>query len=83
MQEKSSVFRHLQIRHFIVRLIEQHPGESVYVPSIAELAKMFSTSRPTVSKAMKSLRDDGLVVGRRGVGVFTVPNSDFALYHHE
>ncbi len=42
------------------------------LPTEAELAKRFGVNRHTVRHAMKSLAEDGLVVSRRGAGVFVI-----------
>jgi DNA-binding transcriptional regulator YhcF (GntR family) len=44
------------------------PGEAL--PSGNELAKRYGVARMTVQQAIRVLRDEGLVVGRQGSGVF-------------
>lgn len=60
-------------------LIYRAGGQSVQVPTILELSKQFGVSRPTVSKAMKALTEEGYIIGKRGIGSFTNPNYRMAL----
>jgi GntR family transcriptional regulator len=40
------------------------------LPSIAVLIAQYGVSKPTIQKALDTLRDDGLVVGRVGRGTY-------------
>jgi DNA-binding GntR family transcriptional regulator len=42
------------------------------MPSLAALSREFGVSPPTVQKAIRALKDDGLVTGRKGLGMFAV-----------
>ncbi|MGW4412014.1 GntR family transcriptional regulator [Nonomuraea sp. NPDC004702] len=44
------------------------PGEKL--PSESELAKTFGIARPTIQRAIRQLREEGLIVSRQGRGVF-------------
>ncbi|MCA0851398.1 FadR/GntR family transcriptional regulator [Salipiger thiooxidans] len=48
----------------------QHGGK---LPPEAALAERFEVSRPTLRKALKSLRDEGRIISRRGSGNFVQP----------
>ncbi len=63
----------LKIRHYIFNIILRHPGESVKIPSSWELAKHFGVARSTVTLALKEMTDEGLLVGKPGVGTFVSP----------
>jgi GntR family transcriptional regulator len=55
------------------------PGERL--PSEAQLASLYSTSRPTVRRAMAVLRSEGLILTEQGRGAFVrpTPNVRFLL----
>jgi DNA-binding GntR family transcriptional regulator len=42
------------------------------LPSTAELERQFHVAKPTVLKAVRTLKAEGLVTGMHGVGVFVV-----------
>ncbi len=63
----------MKIRQYVLNFVAQSGGSSVRVPSIIELSQMFDVSRPTVSKAMKAIVEDGYVIIRPGIGAFTNP----------
>ena len=64
---------YMRIRRYVMNLILRADGEAAQIPTIQELSAKFGVSRPTVSKAMKMLTDDGYIIGRPGVGAFTNP----------
>ncbi len=70
---ETPVTEYMKIRRYVLNLILRSEGKSTRIPSIMELSKQFEVSRPTVSKAMKSLTEDGLVIGKPGLGCFTNP----------
>jgi GntR family transcriptional regulator, transcriptional repressor for pyruvate dehydrogenase complex len=49
------------------------------LPSETELARQFLVSRPVVREALARLRDDGIVVSRRGSGSYVVRRPDSAV----
>ena len=63
----------MKIRRYMLRFVEKAGDRSIQVPTILELTKKFNVSRPTVSKAMKALTEDGYIIGHRGIGGFTNP----------
>ncbi|UKI30684.1 MAG: GntR family transcriptional regulator [Lentisphaeria bacterium] len=63
----------MKIRRYMLNFVEQAGEKSVQAPTILELSRKFGVSRPTVSKAMKMLTDDGYIIGRPGLGAFTNP----------
>lgn len=71
----SPVSEYMKIRRYVLTLIYRNAGKSVQLPTIVELSKLFNVSAPTVNKALKALSDDGHIIGRRGIGSFTNPNS--------
>lgn len=69
----SAIAEYMRIRRYVLTLIQKADGKSIPLPSILELSELFQVSRPTVSRAMKALTDEGYVIGRRGIGSFTNP----------
>ncbi len=63
---------YMKIRRYVINLVSNQK-DIVQLPTIMELSKMFGVSRPTVSKAMKRLTDDGFVIGKPGLGSFVNP----------
>jgi GntR family transcriptional repressor for pyruvate dehydrogenase complex len=51
-------------------IVAQNLGEGVRLPSERDLAEILSTSRPTVSQAIRILVVKGLVESRRGSGLY-------------
>ena len=69
----STISEYMKIRRYMMNVIYHANGQSVQVPTILELSRKFGVSRPTVSKAMKALTDEGYIIGKRGIGSFTNP----------
>jgi len=63
----------MKIRRYVLNLLLRSNGAMVQLPTSKTLAKQFDCSRPTVSKAMKTLIEDGYVIGKPGIGSFTNP----------
>ena len=57
------------------RIVNDYYPLDVPVPSEAELAESFTTSRITVRKAMEMLADEGLVTRTRGRGTFVTDHA--------
>jgi len=74
----SSMSEYMKIRKYIFNLILKTNGEAIRLPSILELSEKFKVSRPTVSKALKALSDEGYIKGKRGIGSFANPDKIFA-----
>ena len=70
---ESPVAEYMKIRRYVMTLILRAGTNSVRIPTVAELAKKFDVSRPTVSKAMKVLTEDGFIIARPSLGSFTNP----------
>lgn len=73
MQKKVSSAEYMKIRRYVLNRIYRANNKMILLPTAQELAKQFGCSRPTVSKAMKMLTDDGYVIGKPGIGSFTNP----------
>ena len=69
----TSVSGYIRIRRYILTLVQKGGGRAQPLPSIRELSKQFHVSTPTVSRAMKELTAEGLVIGKRGIGAFANP----------
>ena len=74
MQKKVSSAEYMKIRRYVLNRIYRANNKMIQLPTAQELATQFGCSRPTVSKAMKMLTDDGYVVGKPGIGSFTNPD---------
>ena len=70
---ESPVAEYMKIRRYVMTLILRAGTNSVRIPTVVELAKKFDVSRPTVSKAMKMLTEDGFIIARPSLGSFTNP----------
>ena len=70
----TSVSGYVRIRRYILTLVLKAEGQALPLPSIRELSEMFRVSTPTVSRAMKELTAEGIVIGRRGIGAFVNPS---------
>lgn len=68
----------MKIRHYIVSLRYHHPGQAFRIPTSLELAKMFGVARSTVTLELKSLAEDGIIIGKRGIGTFTNPTQEYS-----
>jgi DNA-binding LacI/PurR family transcriptional regulator len=60
----------LKVRHYILDLLYQHPGEAIKIPSSIKLAAMFGVARSTVTLVLKDLIRRGYLKGKKGVGTF-------------
>lgn len=69
----TSVSGYIRIRRYILTLVQKGGGRAQPLPSIRELSEQFHVSTPTVSRAMKELTAEGLVIGKRGIGAFANP----------
>ncbi len=74
MQKKVSSAEYMKIRRYVLNRIYRANNKMIQLPTAQELATQFGCSRPTVSKAMKMLTDDGYVIGKPGIGSFTNPD---------
>ncbi|MFX0579778.1 GntR family transcriptional regulator [Nocardia nepalensis] len=68
--------KYLRISGYIRNQIERGElGPGAEVPSERELAATWKVARPTASKALNALRQDGFVESRRGSGTYVVDRS--------
>lgn len=72
---KSNASCETRIRHHIISIIYNHPDETVMIPSTYKLAEELGVARSSILTAVKKLKDEGYLIGRRGVGIFTNPKS--------
>ncbi len=63
----------MQVRRYVMDLIYQHGGESVFLPSNKDLARELGIARSTAQLELKLLLKEGFVTTRHGIGTFTVP----------
>ena len=70
---QNGISENVRLRHYVMSLLYQGGSESVRLPTATQLAEEFGIARSTVLLALKQLREDGYVVGKRGSGVFTNP----------
>lgn len=68
---KSEPALYLQIRRYVVGLALDNEQKQRKLPSLGKLMALFKASRPTVCKAIRSLLDEGLVISKPGIGIFT------------
>ncbi len=67
---------YMRIRRYIIRRIAAGAvGDKI--PSENELCRMFDVTRPTVRLAISDLLDKGLLIARKGVGVFVNRDSGY------
>lgn len=64
----------LQVRYEVVNTILRHPTVSVKLPTLHDLSARLGVSIRTVAYELKRLAEEGMVIGRRGIGTFTVPD---------
>ena len=74
MSEERPVY--LRLRDNIAAMIlEGKVGDGDALPSVRSLAAEFGANPLTVAKAYQSFQDEGLVLVRRGVGMFVAPGA--------
>ncbi len=80
LERKNGIAKRLQLRDILIELIgnEYAPGQRFY--SERELMNMFGVSSLTVSRAMKSLADEGVVERKVGGGTFVLKGGEEALF---
>ena len=74
VKAESPITEYMKIRRYVMTLILRAGQKSVRIPTVVELAEKFGVSRPTVSKAMKALTEDGFIIARPRLGSFTNPS---------
>ena len=74
MSEERPVY--LRLRDSIAAMIlEGRVGDGDPLPSVRSLAADFGANPLTVAKAYQGFQDEGLIVVRRGVGLFVAPGA--------
>jgi GntR family transcriptional regulator len=57
------------------RLLDGEPPEGDAMPSVRQLAGQFLLNPLTVTRALQTLDEEGLLENRRGVGLYVVPGA--------
>ncbi len=67
---------YLRLRHIIAAaILDGQFGDGDMLPSVRAFAAQQGANPLTVAKAYQSFQDDGLVIVRRGVGMFVAPGA--------
>lgn len=75
---------YLQIRDLIVaRILDRATAVDTPLPSVRALASELAVNPLTVAKAYQELQNAGLVVARKGVGLYVEPGARAALLASE
>lgn len=61
---------YMKIRRYVVSLMYRSGDSASRLPTVQELTERFRVSRPTVCKALRELREQGMISAKRGVGMF-------------
>ena len=67
--DSQPIYRQLADR-LAAQLLDGHPPEGEALPSVRALASRYLINPLTVSRALQSLADEGLVEPRRGLGMY-------------
>ncbi len=73
MAKKEKSLAGLRVRHAVIDLLYRDPLHETALPSASALSEAHHISMSTVNRELKKLVEDGLIVGKRGIGMFTVP----------
>jgi GntR family transcriptional regulator len=68
------IYRQLADR-LAAQLLDGEPPEGAPMPSVRALASRYLINPLTVSRALQSLADDGIVEARRGLGMYVQPGA--------
>ncbi|MBU3079192.1 GntR family transcriptional regulator [Sphingomonas quercus] len=75
---------YLRLRDIIAEaILDGTYGDGDSLPSVRSLAAEYGANPLTVAKAYQTFQDEGLVVVRRGVGMFVAPGAADALRRAE
>ncbi len=74
MNEDRPVYLRLRDR-IAAMILEGRVGDGDALPSVRSLAADFGANPLTVAKAYQTFQEEGLVVVRRGVGLFVAPGA--------
>lgn len=72
-QKKTGIPVTVLVRQHIIRFCIENGDQSVKLPSTIQYARYFSYSQRTIATVLASLVRDGWIIGKRGVGYYTVP----------
>jgi GntR family transcriptional regulator len=72
--DAAPIYRQLADR-LAAQLLDGEPREGEPMPSVRALASRYLINPLTVSRALQSLADDGLVETRRGLGMYVQPGA--------
>lgn len=72
LNHRSASLSDLAYEKILENIVEGRFPQNSRLPAEDALAKQFGVSRPVVREALARLRDDGLVVSRRGSGSFVI-----------
>jgi GntR family transcriptional regulator len=75
---------YLRLRDILAdAILDGEHGEGDPVPSVRAFAAMHGANPLTVARAYQGLQDDGLLIARRGVGLFIAPGARAKLLARE
>lgn len=78
---QNGISENVRIRHYVMSLLYQNGTEPKRLPTSNQLAQDFGIARSTVLAALKQLREEGYITGKRGDGVFTNPHCSYLPYN--
>ena len=71
--KRQPIAEYVQIRKYVVDTVWNSGTSPQRIASVRELAAMFNVSTMTIQRALKKLTDDGFLIARPGIGLFTNP----------
>ena len=71
--KRQPIAKYMQIRKYVVDTVWNSGTSPQRIASVRELAAMFNVSTMTIQRALKKLTDDGFLIARPGIGLFTNP----------
>ena len=72
--KRQPIAEYMQIRKYVVDTVWNSGTSPQRIASVRELAAMFNVSTMTIQRALKKLTDDGFLIARPGIGLFTNPD---------
>ena len=73
IKQKHAIPESNSIRHYIFGLLRSAGNEAVRIPSSYELAERFSVTRRVARYELERLRDEGFLIAKPRIGMFTNP----------
>lgn len=80
--DQAPIYQQLADR-LAVQLLDGSPPEGTALPSVRQLASQYVINPLTVTRALQTLADHGLIESRRGLGMFVVAGARDRLLRHE